>query len=120
MVASSASMASLERFHPYRRAGPSTWCGAADSSAFEPLERGRNCYVITSYCPYSPKCVELEFSEVHIQHFAYPWPHGTQGWTRGAYLLHTRHAASCCVHDLAQRRMGHGSPQGAQVYRQCS
>src|SRR5215213_10775140 len=64
MVASSASMASLERFHPYRRAGPSTWCGAADSSAFEPLERGRSCYVITSYCPYSPKCVELEFSEV--------------------------------------------------------
>src|SRR5215213_5707135 len=66
MVASSASMASLERFHPYRRAGPSTWCGAADSSAFEPLERGRSCYVITSYCPYSPKCVEWAFCEVRI------------------------------------------------------
>src|SRR5215218_5878582 len=66
MVASSASMASLERFHPYRRAGPSTWCGAADSSAFEPLERGRSCYVITSYCPYSPKCVEEEFCEVEL------------------------------------------------------
>src|SRR5215213_9949069 len=100
MVASSASMASLERFHPYRRAGPSTWCGAADSSAFEPLERGRSCYVITSYCPYSPKCVEGEFSEVHRSKVAvaertlrrlgwdcavfwvqmYPrWPHSWQG-----------------------------------------
>src|SRR5215218_10139711 len=69
---------------------------------------------------YSPKCVELEFSEVRIQHFAYPWPHGTRGWTRGAYVVHTSHVASGCVHDLAQRRMGHGPPQAAQVYRQCS
>src|SRR5215208_768116 len=51
---------------------------------------------------YSAKCAEQEFSEVQIQHLAYSWPQGTQGWTRDAYVVHTRHVARCYVHDLAQ------------------
>jgi hypothetical protein len=51
---------------------------------------------------YSADVSEQKFSEVQIQHLAYPWSHGAQGWTRGAYVVHTRHIASCYVHDLAE------------------
>ncbi len=44
--ASSASQASSERFHRYRRAGPNTWCGAADNPAFEHLKKAG---VVTSW-----------------------------------------------------------------------
>jgi hypothetical protein len=27
-------------------------------------------YLDSPSCPYSPECVELEFSEVHLQHYA--------------------------------------------------
>ena len=55
-------------------------------------------------CLFSER-LRTDFSEVRIQHIAYPWPHGTQGWTRGAYVVHTRHVAICYMPDLAQRWM---------------
>jgi len=61
-AASNASPASSERFRPYRRTGPNTWCGGAGNFASENSKVGAPLHPDFFRALYSPNCLEDVFS----------------------------------------------------------